>query len=189
MDIKTILPIKLNIDRRGFARHLNSLLKGDIVGVELGVERGKFTKILLEEMPSLYIYAIDPLVPYKDYREHVTKEQMDGFYNEALEIIGNRGKFIRKFSLDAVKQFKDNTLDFVYIDANHDFLNTTQDLAHWEKKVKVGGVVSGHDYNNFVKEFNRCDVKSVLDAYTKAFNISSWYITNDTSPSWFWVKK
>lgn len=48
--------------------------------------------------------------------------------------------------MDVVKQFKDESLDFVYIDGNHSFQHVVNDLCEWEKKVKVGGIVAGHDY-------------------------------------------
>ncbi|NIV98148.1 class I SAM-dependent methyltransferase, partial [Candidatus Saccharibacteria bacterium] len=56
-------------------------------------------------------------------------------------------EFIKKTSMEAVKQFEDYSLDFVYIDAAHDFNNIMLDLIKWVPKVKIGGAVCGHDYN------------------------------------------
>lgn len=50
--------------------------------------------------------------------------------------------------MDAVRWFDDNTLDFVFIDANHDYKHFAEDLREWHKKVKPGGIVSGHDWVN-----------------------------------------
>jgi hypothetical protein len=38
------------------------------------------------------------------------------------------------------------SLDFVYIDASHDYESVKQDLACWWPKVKFGGMFAGHDY-------------------------------------------
>lgn len=57
-------------------------------------------------------------------------------------------KGIRAKSLQAVKQFEDNSLDFVFIDASHEYEDVRDDIIAWIPKVKVGGVLAGHDYLN-----------------------------------------
>ena len=34
----------------------------------------------------------------------------------------------------------------MYIDARHDYESVKEDLEHWLPKVKLGGIVAGHDY-------------------------------------------
>ena len=54
---------------------------------------------------------------------------------------------IRKPSLEAVHLYVDNSLDFVFIDAAHDYENVTKDIEAWFPKVKTNtGIISGHDY-------------------------------------------
>lgn len=53
---------------------------------------------------------------------------------------------IRKHSLEAVDLYGDNSLDFVFIDAAHDYENVTKDIQAWFPKVKDGGIIAGHDY-------------------------------------------
>lgn len=57
-------------------------------------------------------------------------------------------KAIRAASLQAVKQFEDNSLDFVFIDASHEYQDVKDDIIAWLPKVKPGGVLAGHDYKN-----------------------------------------
>ena len=97
---------------------------------------------------------------------------------------------VKKFSMDAVKEFNDESLDFLYIDCNHSFVHIAQDLWYWSKKVRKGGVVSGHDYSNLSgKEgLNACHVKYVVDAWVKTHDIKL-FITKENNPSWFYVKK
>ena len=60
------------------------------------------------------------------------------------------------------------------------------DIILWSKKVRPGGIISGHD---FVKNKN-CGVVEAVIAYTDAHNIKTWYITNGRgSNSFFWVKE
>ncbi len=48
--------------------------------------------------------------------------------------------------MDALEDFEDNSLDFVYIDGDHNFKHISEDIYEWTKKVRSGGIVSGHDY-------------------------------------------
>lgn len=48
-------------------------------------------------------------------------------------------------SIDAAKLYDDNSLDFVMIDAAHDFKSVTEDIVSWLPKVKSGGLLAGHD--------------------------------------------
>jgi predicted O-methyltransferase YrrM len=106
--------------------------------------------------------------------------------------------FIIKPSLEAFDDFDDESLDFVYIDANHDFPNFINDLHEWLKKVKTGGIMSGHDYANFsYRKFNH--VKRALDAYARCYHMISLFIVGseekaegvkrDRFRSWFWIKQ
>ena len=99
------------------------------------------------------------------------------------------------FSMDALKDFEDQSLDFVYIDANHDFLNFTMDLHYWMKKVKPRGIISGHDYAYFsYKKFNH--VKRALIAYARCYRMIPVFavmydrngLKRDRYRSWFYVK-
>lgn len=50
-------------------------------------------------------------------------------------------------SLRAAKLFEDASLDFVFLDAAHDFTSVTEDLHAWWPKIRVGGTLAGHDYD------------------------------------------
>lgn len=48
-------------------------------------------------------------------------------------------------SVDAAKKFKDESLDFVFIDAGHEYDAVKEDILAWFPKVKPGGILAGHD--------------------------------------------
>lgn len=54
---------------------------------------------------------------------------------------------IRKSSVEAAQEFPDQSLDAVYIDAEHDEASVRNDLRAWRSKVKKGGILSGHDWH------------------------------------------
>ena len=73
--------------------------------------------------------------------------------------------------MEAVEDFEDESLDFVYVDANFDSRYFAEDISEWTKKVRRGGIVSGRGYGSANQ-----DVTYALKAYTKAGSIPSWYL-------------
>lgn len=53
---------------------------------------------------------------------------------------------IRMTSVEAAKQYKDKSLNFVFIDGAHDYESVKNDLIAWLPKVEKNGILSGHDY-------------------------------------------
>ncbi len=151
------------------------------IGAEIGVRTGVYSAAILSFNPKLKLYCIDPWSPYG----RTSQDRQDQHFNRTqrrLEIYENV-VYIKKTSMDALEDISDNSLDFVYIDGLHDFGNIMMDIINWSKKVKSGGIVSGHDY--FYKYGH--GVIYAVDAYVKAFNLTL-YLTKELYPSWFWVK-
>jgi predicted O-methyltransferase YrrM len=55
---------------------------------------------------------------------------------------------IKSHSLDIVHEYKENSLSLCFIDGSHEYEDVKADLVAWLPKVKVGGILAGHDYNN-----------------------------------------
>jgi hypothetical protein len=73
---------------------------------------------------------------------------------------------IRSTSLEASKLYEDSSLDFVFIDASHDYENVKADINAWYPKVKSGGVLAGHDYY----PGNEGGVIQAVDEFTRTHN-------------------
>lgn len=168
------------------------------VGAEIGVWDGKYGRILAKS--GLKIYGVDPYICYEDALALLDQKQLDKKYQNALKILAPCDyTIIKKFSMEAVKDFADESLDFVYIDGNHAFKYVVEDIHEWSKKVKKGGVISGHDYYiNTNRPPGILDVRYVINAYTAAKKIPKWYVLGRIYPkpgekrdryrSWFWFK-
>ena len=65
---------------------------------------------------------------------------------EKVAIYGKRAVVMRNTSEEAARHFKDHSLDFVYIDARHDYAAVLEDLTLWWPKLSPGGIMSGHDF-------------------------------------------
>ncbi len=176
-------------------------------GVEVGVDRGEYSEVLCKANPSAQIYGVDPyeLAAYEQGIDpkragiHDTQEGFEGNYEMATKRLAPYKNyiFLKKYSADALKNFEDNSLDFVYIDANHDFLNIAIDLDTWKRKVRMGGILSGHDYAYYsYRKFNH--VKRVVEIYTRCYRMRPYFVVGsmnvvpgqirDRYRSWFWVK-
>jgi len=52
-------------------------------------------------------------------------------------------------TVEAAKLFENGSLDFVFVDAGHDYESVAEDIHYWLPKVKSGGMIAGHDYPDF----------------------------------------
>ena len=135
--------------------HRNDLIKnltnliGNGKGVEIGVFKGEFSKHILNNWGGT-LYMIDVWRPlgneYEDASNH--KEHIDAYQQTMENIKGfeDRGIMIRSTSEIASNMFQDNSIDFIYIDANHAYDYVKDDIKFWFPKLKKGGILSGHDY-------------------------------------------
>jgi len=151
------------------------------VGAEIGTRKGIFAESLCQQHPGLHLYCIDPWMAYN----YVSQRRQEQIYPHAVErLSAYNATLVRKTSMDAVDDFSDESLDFVYIDGNHKFDFVMCDLICWSKKVRQGGIVALHDY----RPGEWAGVVAAIDAYTASHDIRPWYVTRETEPTAFWVR-
>lgn len=83
---------------------------------------------------------------------------------------------INNFSFDVSDRFKDKSIDFIYIDADHTYESVKKDLELYIPKIKDGGIIGGHDYSDAWP--------GVKEAVTEIIGKPTWYF-RDTS----WLHK
>ena len=164
------------------------------VGAEIGVAKGSFSNLMFKGIPGLKMYLVDPYTKYKDVSRHVKPHpEIEVIAHRLME--GCNAIWIKEPSEVAFSKIQDKSLDFVYIDGNHKHDYVMLDIILWSRKVRNGGMVSGHDYNTASRRSKR-EVRLALENYTKQHRINPWYITDnrvqnyksDRHASWFWIK-
>lgn len=197
-DDKTSMPIEIPDFGRDRMADLFAEL-GFKKGVEIGVADGDYSEILMNAVPNLELYGIDTYRPLPEYRDYTRKETFEGMERHAHEKLDKftHYRFVKKLSMEALDDFADESIDFVYIDGNHSFEYVTDDIVGWSKKVRTGGIISGHDYE-IMKENSRNHVFKTVNAFTDAYSIRPWFVlgANDAKPgeirdkvrSWMWLK-
>lgn len=125
---------------------------GNGVGVEVGVFRGELSKRIMELWTGGTMYMVDIWRKVGDEYTDVcnNEEQIQYLVDTCNNVQGyeDRTIIIRTDSEKASKLFPDESLDFIYIDANHAYEHVKKDLEIWFPKLKKGGVFAGHDYIN-----------------------------------------
>lgn len=163
------------------------------IGAEIGTQRGLYAEYLLKNT-ELFLYLIDIWQHqdkgYKDIANVSSSEHESNLVMTRQLVAPYEGRYeiIRAFSVDAAKRFSEDELDFVYIDANHSYKATLEDLDAWYPKVRIGGLIAGHD---FLDGDNICGcefgVKSAVTEFMEekgqVFNI-----TRGPWPSWWCLK-
>lgn len=125
-------------------------------GAELGVWKGKTYKYILMNCPEVVLIGVDLYQPQPDNTgpetwvagENGHEWDHEKYYNDILMFqkeIGPRAKFIKATTEEASLHVEDYSLDFVFIDADHSYDGVKKDIELWDKKVKTGGCVMGHD--------------------------------------------
>jgi hypothetical protein len=154
------------------------------LGAEIGVERGNFSKLILSQYKGNLISV--------DMWEH------EEIYKTALVALTDpRCVPTKSSSIDAAKKIVDESLDFVYIDADHDYEHCKQDIECWFPKVRHGGLVAGHDYLNWSKDEGAgCEfgVKAAVDEFCvkhgyKLHVTSDDYWEGNPYPTWYFKKE
>ena len=163
-------------------------------GVEVGVAFGENAEIILNTCSLKRLYLVDnwdyvPNENPKGYADAIKDWQgcYDYCYNK-ISKFDDRAVMVKNTSAQASKAFKYNSLDFVYIDANHMSPYIDNDLQAWYSKVKTGGIFGGHDYHLVERPDYKCDVKTAVDNFFKDKDYQI-LITEDADPSWYIIKK
>lgn len=145
--------------------------QGFVTHVEVGCFEGDsmayLGNLLKQRGTPFKLYAVD-LWDKATYGKTVTVESFQKFQEQTKDLPVTA---IQEDSTEAAKHFKDGSLDYVFIDADHSYEKVSADIDAWRPKVRPGGMLAGHDYGE------PCGVKQAVDERFKAAVTGTcWYV-------------
>ncbi len=132
---------------------VKAFVKPGGVFTEVGVADGTFSAFLIENFKPSKFYALDlfdmdkhPMIWGRPSSELFDNLKQIDFYKRRFQKYGNLVEVRQGFSAELLSAFPDETFDFIYIDAGHDYENVLKDTAAAVKKLKKDGLLIFNDY-------------------------------------------
>ena len=102
-----------------------------------------------------------------------------------------RWRMVENSTIAAAALFPDEAFDWLYLDATHTYAEAKRDLAAWYPKLKVGGLMSGHDYQfqaQAIGDGYIFGVKDAVDEFAAKRNMRVYQTTEPYLPSFYFLK-
>jgi methyltransferase family protein len=134
---------------------------------EIGIRHGAMTNALLALLPDAHLICVDPWAPCGSYYNWsaLYHRQNEMKFDAVAKKYPGRIRKLKMTSEQAASVVADQSLDCVFIDGDHTYDMVAADIRLWLPKVRKGGVISGHDYNNrFRRDFRGLD-RAVNEAF------------------------
>jgi len=155
--INTVQPIK-------GPRRWDEILKRipenkEVCGAEIGIFKGYNAREIIRNRPLIKHIMVDPWSGTNKDKSYIesgsddsklNQTEFDRCFNITMIRVGpwiERTKIMRMKSVDASRKIADNSLDYVFIDADHSYKGVKKDIEFWWPKIKLGGWIGGHDYD------------------------------------------
>ena len=123
--------------------------------MELGVQRGWFSKAILNLAKPSKLYLVDlwkqqPGDVYSD-SANIPDDAQEQYYASTLELLKSEisngiVQVIRASTVEAMRNMPPDLVDYVYVDANHSYEATLTDLTEALRIISLTGIIMGHDY-------------------------------------------
>lgn len=183
------------MERTGWLKSVVKQHLGTVgTAIEVGVWRGDYSRNIARTLAPDRFIGIDPWELYEGYtdkpgNEFNNQEGLDHLYlnvKESFEKEFDYAEIWRAHSVNASKHFENNSVDFVYLDADHKYEPVAADIQAWWPKIKTGGILAGHDYiaKSHIEEFG---VIKAVDEFRNANGLP--LNTTDEQFATWWVVK
>jgi predicted O-methyltransferase YrrM len=151
--------------------------------IEIGSYCGESGEIIAGIFPNSTLNCVDPWEKYTEDDYTWDLDEQEAELNQAEQIFDSvlaRCPNMRKNKMPSaqyVASLAPESIDFVYIDGNHQYSSVKEDLTNYFEKVKVGGIIAGHDY----------PFPPIQKALSEFFNEEPKGVFGDGS--WFYIKE
>ena len=138
----------------------------DSVFVEIGVWKGKSAVYMAEKIKEsrkkINFWAVDVFNGMNENPEDkdIKAGTLLKTYYKNIEPVKEFIQTLIGDSKELYTKFEDDSIDFLFIDGDHRYEGIKKDLQLWFPKIKNGGIIAGHDY-----EEPSCGVKRAVDEY------------------------
>ena len=154
--------------------------------VEVGCKNGRTTGHILKTIPDSRVIAIDPwevqeksVDPTKETYKDWDFAKIESEFWANVGDAKDRCYFYRGTSEFVSTNWEGPAqVDLVFVDALHDYEHVKQDIGLWWPKVRIGGIICGHDFNH---KWPGCE-----RAVAESFNLMHVGIAPDSV--WFVIK-
>ena len=151
--------------------------------VEVGAWKGASTSYLAVEAQHKKL-RIDVIDNWSGSDEHknmndIRENSLFGTFIDNLRPVINLINPIRSDSVTASRMYDEESLDAVFIDADHRYESVKADILAWMPKVKKEGILAGHDY---MSEYDGV-IKAVNETLSRFETIECL-----SNKCWFWIK-
>jgi len=157
------MPLSDNNSVEGLYDMVTEIITPEFMIVEIGSFAGVSADLFARYCNRLFcvdVWTMDPSYQEIDPEALRKAELMfDQVWGEHKQVI----RPIQGFSTKIANNFKDKSLDMVYIDGRHDYDSVLADIKAWMPKIKKGGWLTGHDID--------LDGERVLKAVTEVIGI------------------
>jgi hypothetical protein len=139
---------------------LKLMPKNGIVA-ELGVDKGVFSKRILELCEPQKLHLID-VWDSERYHKGLKLEIEEIFQRQ---IFNKRVEINFGYSTEVSSIFPNEYFDWIYIDTDHSYQLTKLELEMYSSKIKPGGIIAGHDFKmgNWVNQIRYGVIEAVYE--------------------------
>lgn len=180
--------------------------------VELGVRKGEFAINNLRMWPSCEKYILVDIWGHQEnYIDlaNLDNDEQEKIYQETKKLLlpyNDKLLYYRNLTTVAATFVPDSSIDFVYVDARHDYCGCKEDIEAWWPKVKHGGIMAGHDYITAAEhklhipqdDWSLCgdgktvhvgSVKAAVDEFAEKHNLRVFKTADKPWISWMFSRK
>lgn len=157
---------------------------------EIGVQAGDYAHTILTENEPACLILVDPWRHQEEgYNDvaNVPQGEQDALYTEVQKRFRDESRvtIARLFSHEAAHESRNFQFDWIYLDANHTYEHTLTDLGLWWGRLRSGGYLCGHDYDNSYFP----GVGRAVQDFCRILRIPHWVTLNDNPCNSFVIQK
>lgn len=139
---------RIFLNRRKLLEYCCGFLPISPVVTEVGVRHGNFSQTLIDILNPSHLYLID-LYNSNDHDTNLfTSDKHLSFVQDRFAVMDNV-KILQGISCDVLETFPDNSLDYIYIDADPSYNSVKRDIAVSFRKIRNGGIIQFNNYCNY----------------------------------------